>query len=83
MALCALLCGGVGDSHSLGSVSGTVWRRRQHPRRIKANARLAVKLLGIIWPEASIKEDPDGVRVAKATAPLLPDNPSKGRIRKL
>ena len=54
-----------------------------NPRRIKANARLAVKLLGTIWPEASIEEDPNGIRVAKATAPLLPDDPSKGRLRKL
>ncbi len=54
-----------------------------NPRRIKANARLAIKLLGTIWPEASISEDTDGIRVARATAPLLPDDPTRGRIRKL
>lgn len=54
-----------------------------NPRRIKANARLAITLLRTIWPGAVINEDENGVRVAKANQALLPDDPSRGRIRKL
>ncbi len=54
-----------------------------NPRRIKANARLAITLLRTIWPGAVISEDDAGVRVARAHQALLPDDPLKGRVRKL
>ena len=54
-----------------------------NPRRIKAHARQAVILLATLWPEASIGDDPDGIRVQRAVKPLLADDPVKKRYRRL
>lgn len=54
-----------------------------NPWRIKARAREAIKVLGTLWPETSIEEEAEGIRVRKADAPLLADDPQKKRVRRL
>lgn len=54
-----------------------------NPRRLKMHAREAVRTLNTLWPEARLNEDADGIRVQKIAAPLLPDDTTKKRIRRL
>lgn len=54
-----------------------------NPRRMKVHAREALRMLGVLWPEARLAEDIDGIRVQKIAAPLLPDDASRKRIRRL
>ena len=54
-----------------------------NPRRLKANVKKAIKQLRILWPEVRIDVHKEGVWVAKAPLPLLPDDPSKKRVRRL
>ena len=54
-----------------------------NPWRIKARAREAIKVLGTLWPETLIVEEAEGIRVRKADAPLLADDPQKKRVRRL
>ncbi len=54
-----------------------------NPRRLKSNVKKAIKQLRILWPEVRIDAIEEGVWVAKAPMPLLPDDPSKKRVRRL
>ena len=54
-----------------------------NPRRLKVHAREAVRVLQALWPEARIAEDEDGIRVQKISAPLLPDDMGRKRVRRL
>lgn len=54
-----------------------------NPRRLKMHAREALRTLNTLWPEARLAEDEEGIRVQKIKAPLLPDDPTKKRVRRL
>ncbi len=54
-----------------------------NPRRLKSNVTKAIKQLRVLWPEVRIDVIKEGIWVAKAPMPLLPDDPSKKRIRRL
>jgi len=54
-----------------------------NPWRIKQNAKKAIEQLTTIWPEAEIEVVKQGIRVGRATAQLLPDDPAKKRVRRL
>lgn len=54
-----------------------------NPRRIRQHARAAVGALAVVWPEASVSVESDGIRVGRPNVTLLEDDPSKGRVRRL
>jgi hypothetical protein len=54
-----------------------------NPGRLKQNVKKAVKHLRILWPEVKIDVLKEGIWVAKASTQLLPDDPTKKRIRRL
>ena len=54
-----------------------------NPRRIKLHARHAIRLLATLWPEAKTVEDQDGIRVQKVSQPLLPNDVTRKRFRRL
>jgi hypothetical protein len=54
-----------------------------NPRRLKQNVKKAIKQLRILWPEVRIDALKEGVWVNRAVQPLLPDDPSKKRVRRL
>ena len=54
-----------------------------NPRRLKQNVKKAVKQLRLLWPEVRIDVLPEGVWVNRAVQPLLPDDASKRRVRRL
>jgi hypothetical protein len=51
--------------------------------RLKALFEQAVKELHIVWPEAQVTVVETGLLVNKAKMPLLPDNPTMNRVRRL
>ncbi len=54
-----------------------------NPRRLKHNVKKAIIQLRVLWPQVRIDALKEGVWVAKAPELLLPDDPSKKRVRKL
>ncbi len=54
-----------------------------NPRRLKANTREAIALLKVLWPSVRLRAEDLGVWVDHTPEPLLPDDPVRGRIRKL
>ena len=54
-----------------------------NPRRFKQNVKKAIQQLRILWPEIRIDVVKEGVWVDRAVQPLLPDDPSKNRVRRL
>jgi hypothetical protein len=54
-----------------------------NPRRLKQNVKKAILQLRVLWPEVRIDVLKEGVWVNKAAQPLLPDDPSKKRVRRL
>ncbi len=54
-----------------------------NPRRLKQNVKKAIKQLRILWPEVRIDVLKEGVWINKAVMPLLPDDPTKKRVRRL
>ena len=55
----------------------------KNPRRTRAYARQAITILSTLWPNVQIKELPQGIWVAHTPEPMLPDDVTKGRVRKL
>lgn len=54
-----------------------------NPRRLKMHAREALRTLNTLWPESKLIEDTEGIRVQKTKVPLLPDDTTKKRVRRL
>lgn len=54
-----------------------------NPRRLKQNVKKAIQHLRVLWPEVRIDVLKEGVWVNKAVQPLLPDDISKKRVRRL
>jgi hypothetical protein len=54
-----------------------------NPRRLKQNVKKAIKQLKILWPEVRIDVLKEGVWVGKSLTQLLPDDPTKKRVRRL
>ncbi len=54
-----------------------------NPHRNRVYARQAMKTLKAVWPSVRIEEVPQGILVDRAGAPLLEDDLSKGRVRRL
>jgi hypothetical protein len=54
-----------------------------NPRRLKQNVKKAIQHLRVLWPEVRIDVLKEGVWVNKAVQPLLPDDVSKKRVRRL
>lgn len=52
-------------------------------RRMREHARQAIKMLRHLWPGCRVEAIDAGIWVDRATQPLLLDDPSKGRIRRL
>ena len=55
----------------------------KNPRRLRATAKQAVKYIRTIWPEVRLWDSPAGLKVDYCPEPLMPDDPSKGRVRRL
>lgn len=53
-----------------------------NPWRFRAYVRKAVAILKTVWPHAKLEVTPNGIEV-DYSEPLLPDDPSKGRQRRL
>lgn len=54
-----------------------------NPYRLRQHVRKAIKLLKVLWPEAQVREAPNGIWVDKARAAMLEDDPSRNRVRRL
>ena len=54
-----------------------------NPYRLRQHVRKAIKLLKVLWPEARVREAPNGIWVDKARAAMLDDDPVRNRIRRL
>lgn len=54
-----------------------------NPWRLKARVKEAVKILNTLWAEATVTVEEAGIRVQRVPVPLLPDDPEKGRKRRL
>ena len=54
-----------------------------NPRRIKSHTRQAIGVLKQLWPEVRVAEVPTGVSVDHTPTTMLPDDPSRGRVRRL
>ena len=54
-----------------------------NPRRFKQTVKIAVRQLLILWPSVQINIVKEGVWVRKSREAFLPDDPGKGRIRRL
>lgn len=54
-----------------------------NPRRLKSNVKKAITHLRVLWPEVRIDVLKEGVWVDRAAQPLLPDDVSKKRVRRL
>ena len=54
-----------------------------NPYRLRQHARKAIKLLKVLWPEAQLREVPNGIWVDRAKAGLLDDDPTRNRQRLL
>lgn len=54
-----------------------------NPNRFKVNVKKAIAQMKIIWPQARIDVVEQGVWLAKPVEQLLPDDPSKRRVRRL
>lgn len=54
-----------------------------NPYRLRQHARQAIKLLKVLWPEAQIREAENGIRVDKARVPMLDDDSTCKRVRRL
>lgn len=54
-----------------------------NPWRLKARIKEAVKILNTLWSEATVTVEEGGIRVQRVGVPLLPDDPAKGRKRRL
>jgi len=52
-------------------------------RRMREHAREAIRMLRHLWPGCRVEAIDIGIWVDRATQPLLLDDPSKGRVRRL
>ena len=52
-------------------------------RRMREHAREAIRMLRHLWPGCRVEAIDTGIWVDRATQPLLLDDPSKGRVRRL
>ena len=52
-------------------------------RRMREHAREAIRMLRHLWPGVRVDAIEAGIWVDRATQPLLLDDPSKGRVRRL
>ncbi|ADW71483.1 replication protein RepA [Granulicella tundricola] len=55
----------------------------KNPRRTRANARQAIRILTTLWPSVQIREVPQGIWVNHTPEAMLEDDVTKGRVRKL
>lgn len=55
----------------------------QHLWRVKAHARAALRIVRTIWPTVRFKEVEQGIWVTYSPEALLPDDETKGRVRRL
>ncbi|MGI4831199.1 MAG: hypothetical protein ACRYFU_23870 [Janthinobacterium lividum] len=77
-------------SYSAASQSVIPWESLQeqfpqdsNPRRFKANAREAVRLLRIMWPSVRLEAGERGIEVDRPAQPLLENDEAKGRVRRI
>lgn len=54
-----------------------------NPNRLKQYARTAIKTLKTLWPGVQLDYLPQGILVDRATSPMLDDDPTKNRQRRL
>jgi hypothetical protein len=54
-----------------------------NPRRFKVSVKKAITQLRLVWPEIRIDIVKEGVWLDRAVQQLLPDDPSKKRVRRL
>ena len=52
-------------------------------RRIRQNMKKAIRVLKALWPDAQVREAPSGIWVDRAKGPMLDDDPTKKRQRRL
>lgn len=58
------------------------WYDESNPRKIKGVMQQTSKLLYALWSGASMKVTDTGVEFDRAASPFLPDDPSRGRVRR-
>jgi hypothetical protein len=54
-----------------------------NPYRLRQHVRKAIKVLKVLWPEAQVREAPNGIWVDRARAAMLEDDPTRNRVRRL
>jgi Plasmid encoded RepA protein len=54
-----------------------------NPRRFKQNVKKAIQQLRVLWPEVRIDVLKEGVWINRATQQLLPEDPSRKRVRRI
>ena len=54
-----------------------------NPHRLRQHTRKAIKLLKVLWPEAKVREVPNGIWVDRAAVAMLEDDPTRNRHRRL
>jgi len=54
-----------------------------NPRRLKQSVKKAIQQLRVLWPEVRIDVLKEGVWINRAAQPLLPDDPSRKRVRRI
>ncbi len=54
-----------------------------NPWRVRSHAREAIKIVGTMWPDVRLGEVDVGIQVDYAPTPMLIDDLSKGRVRRL
>jgi hypothetical protein len=57
--------------------------RDSNMNRLKGHVRVAVERLKAVWPEAQVEIVRQGLRVDRSPIPMLPDDPSKNRVRRI
>lgn len=54
-----------------------------NPGRLRSHARQALSILHTLWPEAKVREVEKGIWIDHAQEPLLENDPSRNRVRRL
>ena len=54
-----------------------------NPRRTRSYARQAITILSTLWPSVRVREVQQGIWVDHTPEPMLQDDATEGRLRKL
>jgi hypothetical protein len=61
---------------------GQLWYDKSNPRKINKVMEQIATLLHVLWPGASMSVNSKGVTFDKPSAPFMPNDPSRSRVRR-